>query len=353
MQRALSFPGGRFVVARLIANSSYLRGVGAGELSLSRRSRVASRQYASSSGQSGVGAAEKARLAAQQRAVARRVAGIDAKRGPLPPSLSFGNKHPRVVAAQGETGSAGASRMPSTTHLPAVSDAGGAVPALSAPALVVTREFEFGNIFFGFEQANKYTIRAAPGGLVVGFIAEIDSMGKSIVRNVLRTHRSFKATVFDKDGVPVFEIRRPAYLISTNMYIHEPGDDGAEIGQIEMAWHPWKRRYRLFTNGVQFAECDTGFLGVDFEMKTEEGSTIARVNKDFTGFARELFTDARQYVIRLDSSYNMTADGFTNVDPSTIQAGHAAAGTKEDTELGWKERAVILARFVVRFDTVL
>lgn len=44
---------------------------------------------------------------------------------------------------------------------------------LSPPALVVTREFEWGNIVLGFEQANKYTIRAAPGGEVVGYIAEV------------------------------------------------------------------------------------------------------------------------------------------------------------------------------------
>lgn len=44
---------------------------------------------------------------------------------------------------------------------------------LSPPALVITREYEWANIIIGFEQANKYTIRAAPGGGVVGFLAEV------------------------------------------------------------------------------------------------------------------------------------------------------------------------------------
>lgn len=46
---------------------------------------------------------------------------------------------------------------------------------LSPPALVVTREYEWANILVGFEQANKYTIRAAPGGQVVGYLAEVGS----------------------------------------------------------------------------------------------------------------------------------------------------------------------------------
>lgn len=44
---------------------------------------------------------------------------------------------------------------------------------LSPAALVITREYEWANIIVGFEQANKYTIRAAPGGEVVGFLAEV------------------------------------------------------------------------------------------------------------------------------------------------------------------------------------
>lgn len=44
---------------------------------------------------------------------------------------------------------------------------------LSPPALVVTREYEWANIIVGFEQANRYTIRAAPAGTIVGYLAEV------------------------------------------------------------------------------------------------------------------------------------------------------------------------------------
>lgn len=55
----------------------------------------------------------------------------------------------------------------------AVQKASGRDLVLSPPALVVTREYEWANILVGFEQANKYSIRAAPGGQVVGYLAEV------------------------------------------------------------------------------------------------------------------------------------------------------------------------------------
>lgn len=55
----------------------------------------------------------------------------------------------------------------------AIEELSGRDLVLSPPALVVTREYEWANILVGFEQANKYTIRAAPGGQVVGYLAEV------------------------------------------------------------------------------------------------------------------------------------------------------------------------------------
>lgn len=47
---------------------------------------------------------------------------------------------------------------------------------LSPPALVITREYEWANLLVGFEQANRYSIRSAPGGEVVGYLAEVRSI---------------------------------------------------------------------------------------------------------------------------------------------------------------------------------
>mmetsp|Transcript_19773 Transcript_19773/g.78742 ORF Transcript_19773/g.78742 Transcript_19773/m.78742 type:complete len:439 (+) Transcript_19773:145-1461(+) len=173
---------------------------------------------------------------------------------------------------------------------------------LSPPALVVTREYEWGNILIGFEQANRYTIRAAPAGQVVGYIAEEDSLGKSLTRNFLRTHRPFKATILDSAGEPFFQVRRPFYMVSTSMYVETL--EGETMGEIHMDWHLYRRRYNLYVNKEQFARVDSGFLAVDFDMRDDQDKKMASVNKDFTGFGREIFTDARQYVVRLKADYS-------------------------------------------------
>jgi uncharacterized protein YxjI len=231
--------------------------------------------------------ADKARKAALERAAARRSEGLPLQTGrSLPPSIMPTEKldDPRSIHCKDDTGGE------LLEHHPLVTTAGQEL-VLSPPALVVTREYEWGNIVFGFEQANRYTIRAAPGGEVVGYIAEEDSIGRSITRNILRTHRSFKATILDKNGQPVFVIRRPFYVFSTSLYVDEAGENGLNLGMVKMSWHLWRRRYGMYVDQRQFAEIDSGLLAVDFTVRDEEGRRIASVNKDFTGFVREIFTD--------------------------------------------------------------
>lgn len=209
---------------------------------------------------------------------------------------------------------------------------------LSPPALIVTREYEWANILVGFEQANKYSIRSAPGGEVVGHLAEESSIGRTITRNFLRTHRPFKATVFDKHNNIVFVMRRPMYLISTQIFVETP--EGDVLGEVHMDWHLWRRRYKLFVEKEQFSVVDSGFLAVDFDMRDAEGKKIASVNKDFTGFARELFTDARQYVLRLDPSFGLQPDEMLVNDATTI---NVPTEHYSEFKMGHRERAVILA----------
>eukprot|EP00178_Gracilaria_changii_P024082 TRINITY_DN726_c0_g1_i11.p3 TRINITY_DN726_c0_g1~~TRINITY_DN726_c0_g1_i11.p3 ORF type:complete len:478 (+),score=98.90 TRINITY_DN726_c0_g1_i11:4695-6128(+) len=228
----------------------------------------------------------------------------------------------------------------------AIQAATGTELVLSPPALVVTREYEWANIIIGFEQANKYTIRAAPGGQVVGYIAEEASLGGAVTRNVLRTRRPFKATVFDKDRNIIFQIRRPLYLVSSSIFVETP--QGEVLGEVHMHWHMWRRRYDLYVDKAQFARVDSGFLAVDFDMHDVDGNKIASVNKDFTGFARELFTDARQYVLRLDPSYGLEHDESLVYDAATVSP---AVEPHASQKLAQRERAVILgAAIAIDFD---
>lgn len=120
-----------------------------------------------------------------------------------------------------------------------------------------------------------------------------------------------------------------------------PLQDMRIIGSAEQEWAPLRRKYNLFlarnlqddaavpgapqiasgnlplsnskavavvegdTREVgmqQFARVDEPFLSWDFSLKSEDERLIGSVNRNFAGFAREIFTDTGVYALRMDSA---------------------------------------------------
>ncbi|CAG8545426.1 14894_t:CDS:2 [Funneliformis mosseae] len=153
-----------------------------------------------------------------------------------------------------------------------------AAQILQNPTLVVARQLEILNIFLGFEQANKYAL-LDPNGNCVGYVAEEESFASTILRQLFRTHRKFNAMIIDLEGQLILKIRRPFAWINSRIFISTSEEH--LIGE--------------------FARIDTGFLSWDFNIEDELGSILGSVNRNFSGIARELFTDTGKYVIRMDS----------------------------------------------------
>lgn len=180
---------------------------------------------------------------------------------------------------------------------------------LTQPAVVVGRELEMMNVFLGYEQANKYKIMD-PNGTHLGYIAEEEGFGKSISRQLLRTHRKMNATILNPEGEVMFKIVRPYSLVNSRIFIYTANDD--LVGEVQQRWNLVRRKYDLFVGTTQFASIDTPFLGWDFNLTDENGGTLGNVSRNFVGFAREIFTDTGEYVLRMDAvdgnSRGMTLD---------------------------------------------
>ncbi|RCI05288.1 hypothetical protein CU098_009912 [Rhizopus stolonifer] len=180
---------------------------------------------------------------------------------------------------------------------------------LTQSALVVGRELEMMNVFLGYEQANKYRIMD-PQGNHIGYIAEEEGFAKSISRQFLRTHRKMKATIMNAQGEVVFKIERPYSLVNSRIFIYTADDE--LVGEVQQRWHLMRRKYDLFIGKKQFATIDTPFLGWDFNLQDEQGGVLGNVSRNFVGFAREIFTDTGEYVLRMDAvegnSRGMTLD---------------------------------------------
>ncbi|KAI9485527.1 MAG: Scramblase-domain-containing protein [Benjaminiella poitrasii] len=180
---------------------------------------------------------------------------------------------------------------------------------LTQSAVVVGRELEMMNVFLGYEQANRYRIMD-PQGTPLGYIAEEEGFGKSISRQLLRTHRKMNATILNPEGQVIFKIVRPYSLINSRIFIYTAEDE--LIGEVQQRWHLMRRKYDLFIGNKQFATIDTPFLGWDFTLQDERGGALGNVSRNFVGFAREIFTDSGEYVLRMDAvdgnSRGMTLD---------------------------------------------
>ncbi|CZT21482.1 related to scramblase family protein [Ramularia collo-cygni] len=275
-------------------------------------------------------------------------------------------------------------------------------PALSLLAnssLIIQRQMEMMNLLIGFEQANRYIIMD-PHGATLGYIAEQDhGIGRSLVRQLARTHRSFTTHIFDKEGREVLRIHRPFAWISSRIRIYDCVPEGGYkeseetglqtqqvegvpvsrtsplkleemriIGEAQQQWAPLRRKYNLFTfreeittaevpptetttpdsaieSGMaQFASINEPFLSWDFTLRNDSSAPVGSVNRNFSGFAREIFTDTGVYALRMDSAAQTTA--LESADGKELERHE-----RDGTAMTLDQRAVMLATAIsIDFD---
>lgn len=162
-------------------------------------------------------------------------------------------------------------------------------------------------------------------------------------------------------------------------------DEMRIIGEAQQQWAPLRRKYNLFTYRAiepasddtttpriesgdapntdtmalteksapdraieagmsQFAHVNEPFLSWDFTLRDENSNTIGSVNRNFVGFAREIFTDTGVYALRMDSAAQMSA--LEHADGTEISRYE-----REATAMTLDQRAVMLATAVsIDFD---
>lgn len=341
-----------------------------------------------------------------------------------PPQQEVGrNTHLAATLAESDT-----SDLVTAVHIP--EDAGGVLPPkhpaltlLGNSSLVIQRQIEMMNIMLGFEQANRYIIMDGQGQ-TLGYIAEQDhGIGRSIARQLARTHRSFTTHIFDAQEREVLRIHRPFAYINSRIRIYDPVPEGGYtdnmetstalqgtsassainpqgsaaqvsplkleemriIGEAQQQWAPLRRKYNLFTyraleqapendptpriesgdrpstettalteskapdaaieaGMAQFAHINEPFLSWDFTLRDESNATVGSVNRNFVGFAREIFTDTGVYALRMDSAAQTTA-------VEAADGREVGRFERDATAMTLDQRAVMLATAVsIDFD---
>ncbi|KAJ5947513.1 scramblase family protein [Penicillium verhagenii] len=217
---------------------------------------------------------------------------------------------------------------------------------------------------------------------------------------VLRFHRPFswinsRIKVYDP-----LDVTTSAYTSSTAIQNTTPGslvsanaasnprisplsfDQMRIIGESQQEWAPLRRKYNIFTyhqspnpatdmgaqkfplsgsdlsktqqmqiaHGSQssegefnqFAYVDARFLSLDFDLLSAENKLVGSVNRNFGGFAREIFTDTGVYALRMDSAGSST---------EALPTENAPTEVTKATGMTLDQRAVVLATAVtIDFD---
>ncbi|KAL1970904.1 hypothetical protein VTN77DRAFT_2738 [Rasamsonia byssochlamydoides] len=99
----------------------------------------------------------------------------------------------------------------------------------------------------------------------------------------------------------------------------------------------------------QFAYVDEPFLSWDFSLRSADNRLIGSVNRNFAGFAREIFTDTGVYALRMDAAALAEEREQRHLISQTGQA--PTAYTERFTGMTLDQRAVMLATAVsIDFD---
>ncbi len=187
-----------------------------------------------------------------------------------------------------------AAQQNATEQNPSMGKAASGPPIFEATTMVVSQKAKL------IELTNEYDVKDAQG-VPLGRVVEV---GQSQLKKAVRflgnydqffTHR---LEVRDTNGTVLLVLTRPAKFMKSRMQITHPDD--TPIGEIVQENVFGKKRFSFSAGGVPIG----GIRGEnwrmwDFKIEDASGAEVGRINKQWAGIGRELFTTADHYQVQL------------------------------------------------------
>ncbi|XP_062986055.1 phospholipid scramblase 1-like [Elgaria multicarinata webbii] len=184
--------------------------------------------------------------------------------------------------------------------------------------LLIHQQLEILEIITNIETYNKYEIKNSLGETVYFAFEENDCC----TLTCCGASRPFVIKIVDNSGQEIIEFLRPYRCSSCfcpcclqELFVYAP--PGFPIGYVKQIWDPCLPRFAIQNTAERdmlriVGPCSVCSCGgdVNFEvMSVDELHTIGRVSKYWSGFVREVFTDADDIGIHfpLDLDVNMKA----------------------------------------------
>lgn len=171
--------------------------------------------------------------------------------------------------------------------------------------LLVKQKVEILEVMTGFETANKYKVLNSVGQEVYKAKEDTDCC----TRQCCGPARPFDMNITDNTGMEVIHLNRPLRCQACcfpcclqELEVSSP--PGSVIGTVEQQWSILYPRFVIKDEAgteilkIEGPLCPCSCCGdVDFNVVTMDGNEVGKITKQWSGIAREAFTDADNFGI--------------------------------------------------------
>lgn len=174
-------------------------------------------------------------------------------------------------------------------------------PLLHQNALRVRQKKEWGEILTGFEGRNAYEV-VGDDGRTLFYAGEVgEGLGLWLLRIFLKAKRPFTLELKTPSGATVLRLRRPWRFWLSTLEVED--GDGRLLGHIQQRFRFFTRAYDVLgPNGEELAHLRGPFFRPWTFVIEEGGSEVGTIAKRWSGFGKELFTDADNFGIQFDGA---------------------------------------------------
>ena len=177
--------------------------------------------------------------------------------------------------------------------------------------LVIRQQIEQMEIFTPFETANRYSVHTSDGAQLMHAYEESGDM----TRQFAGSRRPLSIHVVESDGAPVLHASRDFFWVRSHLRVDA---DDRRIGALNRVFGLGRKFALVDANDREITRLTSGLFRPHTFIASGAGGEIARVTKQWSGFGREMFTDADTFVVQF-------TDGSTDNDFRLLMLASAFA----------------------------
>lgn len=164
-------------------------------------------------------------------------------------------------------------------------------------SLFIHQVKEWGEILISIETKNKYKILDTEENELAFMAEKGGGFFSFIIRNILKSHRPMKITVWDNNQGVLIDLKRPFHWFFSDLIVKD--SKGIILGHVLRRFGILSKKYDLCDKHKRtFARIESPIWKLwRFPVLNLQGQEIGVIEKKWGGFLKEAFTDADKFQI--------------------------------------------------------